>query len=111
MTKSSKIQQRRLAELEAEFETLLIACLRKCSQGRYGLFGQNDHLDPDRRYYGWPDAERVKEIAHEIQSLHLISGSGNKICEEYLRLCSLRGPNIPGEPRLASVFLREMGQL
>jgi hypothetical protein len=111
MTKSSKVQQNRLAMLEAEFEPLLIACLQKCAQGRYGLFGQNDHVDPDGRYYGSPEVTRVKEMAHEIQSLHSISGSRNEICEEYLQLYSLKGSNIPGEPKLASAFLSQIGQI
>ena len=56
MTKRQKVQEARLSEIEEEFLTLLRSCLRECAQGRWGLFGQNDHLDLDGRYWGWPDA-------------------------------------------------------
>jgi hypothetical protein len=105
MTKSEKIRQIRLAEIESEFLPLLISCLRKCAQGRWGLFGQNDVLGPEGRYWGGPETKRLKDLAQEIRSLHLEFGTTNEISERFLRLCSLRGQNIPGEPRLAAELL------
>jgi len=108
MTKRQKIREMRLTEKESEFLTLLESCLRGCAQGRYGLFGQNDHLDPEGRYWRWPEAKRLKTLAEEIMSLCLEFGQTNERCERFLQLCSLRGPNVPGEPKLAAEFLANL---
>jgi hypothetical protein len=109
MSKRSKIQQRRLDEIESEFHSVLLACLRGCAQGRWGLFGQNKHLDPRGQYLNWAEADRLKELAHEIKSIRLQIGGRNETCERFLSLCSLRGSNVPGEPKLAAAFLAEIG--
>ena len=111
MAKRSKIQQRKLDEIEGEFKPLLLTCLRQCAQGRYGLFGQNDHLDPEGRYLNWPEARHLKELAHEIRSLRLEFGQPDQICERFLQLCSLRGSNVPGEPRLGTALLDEIDEM
>lgn len=108
MTKAERIREMRLAEIEGEFLLLLRSCLRICAQGRYGLFGQNDLADPDGRYFGWPEAKRLKGLALEIKSIRLESGQKNESCERFLQLCLLQGPNVPGEPRLATEFLAEI---
>ena len=105
MTKREKIRDMKLAEIENEFRSLLIPCLRECAEGRWGLFGQNDHLDPERRYWRWPEADRLKDLAREIKIARLEFGQANESCERFLRLCSLRGSNVPGEPQLAAEFL------
>jgi hypothetical protein len=97
--KRSMVQQARPSALEGEFNRLLPACLQECAQGRWGLFGQNDDL-PAAKWLHWPEAERLKELALEIQSIRRESGQGNQICERFLELCSWRGPNIPGEPKI-----------
>jgi hypothetical protein len=108
MTKHQRIVERKLTELEQEFEILLPSCLLECAQGRYGLFGQNDHVDPDGRYWTWPVATRLKDVARQISSLRQDFGQPNQTCEEFLRLCSLRGSNVPGEPNLAAALLAEI---
>ena len=108
MTKSQRIRERKLEVMETEFQALLLSCLQKCAQGRWGLFGQNDHLDPDGRYWGWPEATRLKDLAREINSIRSEFGQPNDICEQFLLLCSLRGSNVPGEPSLAARFLAEI---
>jgi hypothetical protein len=110
VTKRHKIREARLVEMENEFRPLLISCLRECAQGRYGLFGQNDHLDPEGKCWGWPEAKRLKELARKIQSIQLEFGQIDKDCERFLQLCSLRGSDVPGEPRLAAKFLVDLGQ-
>jgi hypothetical protein len=110
MSKRQKVHERRLGELENAFQQLLLACLRECSEGRYGLFGQNDNLDPEGKHCGWPEAKGLKRLAHEINSIRMEFGETNRICEQFLRLCSLRGSSVPGEPRLAAEFLTELGQ-
>jgi len=108
MTKREKVQEQRLREIEGEFLTLLHSCLRECAQGRWGLFGQNDHLDPGGRYWAWPEAKRLKDLALEIKSLRHEFGRANELCDQFIQLFSLRGSNVPGEPKLAAAFLAEL---
>lgn len=108
MTLSSKARNHRLAQIEGEFEPLLLSCLREAASGRYGLFGQNDRLDPEHRYWNWPEAQRVVEMAEEIQALRSEAGESNRLAERLLHFRSLRGPNVPGEPKLANKFLDEL---
>ena len=105
MTKRSKVQRRKLDQIEDEFKQLLLTCMRECAEGRWGLFGQNDHIDPEGKYFNWPEAKRLKELAYEIRSLRLDPGQPNQFCERFLELCSLRGSNVAGEPKLAAKFL------
>jgi hypothetical protein len=108
MTKHRKIQERRLMQLESEFLSLLLLCLRECAQGRWGLFGQNDHVDPEGLYWGWPEAKRLRNLAEEIRSLRSEFGETNETCERFIQLCSLRGANVLGEPTLAADFLASL---
>jgi hypothetical protein len=94
MTRSSKARHNRLAQLEAEFEPLLLSCLRECADGRYGLFGQNDLLDTEHRYWNWPEARQVLEMAEEIQALRSGFGESSTIAEQFLYFRSLRGANV-----------------
>ena len=110
MTKRARVQQTKLNELEGEFARLLLARRRECAQGRYGLFGQNDHVDPEGRYYNWPEARRLQSLAQEIKSIRLDFGQPNQTCDWYLELCSLTGRNVSGEPKLARKFLNEIDQ-
>ena len=93
-----------MPSLRANFSPLLLACLGECARGRWGLFGQHDHLDPERRYCAWPEAKRLKSLAREIGSIRLELGQVTELSERFLQLCSSRGANVPGEPRLASEF-------
>lgn len=111
MTKRQKILEAKLEQMENEFRPLLVSCLRECALGRYGLFGQNDHLDPEGKYWRWPDAKRLKALAQEIQSIRSGFSRSDKDCERFLQLCSLRGSNVPGEPKLAAEFLAELNRI
>jgi len=108
MTKGEKLKRRRLEEIEGEIGPLLLSCLEECAQGRWGLFGQNDRLDGDHRYWHWPEADRLKELALEIESLRLEFGQPNRLAQRFLHYRSLRGSNVPGEPKLAFTFLDEI---
>jgi hypothetical protein len=108
MKKSLKVREARLDEIEIEFLPLLISCLHECARGRWGLFGQNDLVDPEGRYWAWPEAKRLKELAFEIKSIREEFGQANETCDRFLRACSLRGSNVPGEPKLAASFLRDL---
>jgi hypothetical protein len=100
-------KDQRLDELESDFRPLLIACLRECQNGRWGLFGQNDSTD-GATYLDWKDGENLKEIARQIRALRGEFGQPNPLVERFLLYCSLRGPNVPGEPKLAKAFLDEI---
>jgi hypothetical protein len=40
--------ERELAAAEADFRTKLLAALKTCAAGHWGLFAQNDHVDLPR---------------------------------------------------------------
>jgi hypothetical protein len=103
--KREKIRSQRLEQLEAAFRPLLISCLEECARGRYGLFGQYEHLG---NWWRWDEAERLQEMAREITEIRSEYGEQNIECERFLHFCSLRGPNVAGEPRLAQQFMTEL---
>jgi hypothetical protein len=98
-------REQRLEALEAEFDSLLIRCLKECANGRWGLFGQNRHPEAARVLH-WPEAERLKELAKEIMTTRAEFGQPNPMCERFLQCCSERGENLPGEPKRAKKFLK-----
>ena len=108
MSRRAAIRHSKLDSLESEFQTLLVACLQECANGRYGLFGQNDHVDPDGRYWRWPQSKQLWEMAQEIQEIRSEFGSTNWLCDRLLHFRSLRGSNVPGEPKLAAQLLEEI---
>jgi len=109
MARSARIKTKRLDQIQCEFHSLLISCLKECAEGRWGLFGQHDHLsDADARWFLWPEANRLKQLAEEITAAHEAFGSRNEVCDRFLALCTQRGANILGEPKLAANFLAEI---
>jgi hypothetical protein len=107
MRRSAKEQ--RLETLENDFKQRLVACLRQCSQGRWGLFGQNVSPESTKALY-WTEAEDLKETAREINAIRAEFGQPNLLSEKFLKYCSLRGSNVQGEPKLAAQFLAEIGE-
>ena len=101
-------QQQRLQALEDEFDALLIPCLKECANGRWGLFGQNQHPDSIGALHG-ADVEKLKELAEEITQIRSEFGQPNLTCERFLARCLERGENLPGEPKRASKFLQTLG--
>jgi len=89
-----------------EFRSLLPRVLKQCAAGRWGLFGQNDHTDGSK-YLFWAEAEQLKNIAHEIRSIPLEVGESDPLVERFLHYRSLRGSNVPGEPKIAQSLLHE----
>ena len=109
MTKRVDIQQRRLEGLELEFRSLFPSVLKECAAGRWGLFGQNDQPNGSKYpYLHWAEAEHLKNMAYEIRSTRLEFGESNPQVERFLHYCSLRGPNLQGEPTLARALLDEV---
>jgi hypothetical protein len=105
--KGRSVKEQRLDDLESEFRCLLVSCLEECGDGRWGLFGQN-HYGEAAKYLLWEDGQHLKEIALEIRSLRAAFGQPSPLVERFLHSCSLRGANIPGEPKLAKTLLNEI---
>jgi len=108
--------QRDLARLEAEFRERLLRALRACSAGAWGLFGQNDEsyqaalgASALRRFES-ADARDLTEMVTQIEHLraHLGYAEPNQLCERFKAHRALRGPNVPGEPKLAKSLLEEL---
>jgi hypothetical protein len=50
----------------------------------------------------------VKDQAKEIHALRQEFGEPNPLAERFLHYCSLRGANVPGEPKLAKALIDEI---
>jgi len=81
--KSRPIMEKRLDDLESDFEPLLITCLSECAEGRWGLFGQNG-ASAVARYCQWDEAEQLREIANKIQELRAQFGQPNAQVDRFL---------------------------
>ena len=108
MSKKARIQQARLDMMEQDFQTLLPRCLAECAKGRWGLFGQNSIADPEDRYWTWPEAKHLRELAYDIRKERSEAGEVNPLAERFLGLCGAGKSNAEGEPKLASILLIEM---
>jgi hypothetical protein len=102
-------KEQRLEALEHDFRPRLIACLRECANGRWGLFGQNDHGEL-AKYYAWAEAKDLKQDAEEINALRSEFGQPNALSTRFLEYCGMRGCNEKGEPKLARQFLTELAE-
>ena len=60
------------------------------------------------KYLFWAEAVQLKNMAHEVRSIRLEFGESNPVVERFLHYCSLRGANVPGEPKLAQALLDEV---
>jgi hypothetical protein len=94
-----------LEMLASAFREQLLACLEECAQGRRGLFS---HLDDDGEERGWPEADRLRELALALQGVFTQQEKRNMLCDEFLDLCSIHGESNPGERKLARAFLERM---
>ena len=106
-------KMRELAALEAEFRDRLIVALEDCARGRWGLFGQNDHIEGGRwtvearRTSG---ADALLDLGAEIESLRRELGLTEPFAL-HARFLASRGrktANDPGEPRIAKAWLAEL---
>jgi hypothetical protein len=108
MRQSPKEQE--LEALETEFRPMLLTCLRKSANGRWGLFGQHDNSEM-ARFLVWPDADKLKLMAARIIELRSEFGVPNPLAEKFMEYYALRGQNEKGEPKLARRFLAELGEV
>ena len=108
MSKKARIQQARLDAIELEFAKLLPERLAECAGGRWGLFGQNAIVDPEDRYWTWPEAKHLRQLASDIRIERSAFGVINPLAERFLGLCGAGIPNGEGEPKLAAGLLAEL---
>jgi hypothetical protein len=108
MSRRDRIQLEQLETLDAAFREMLVSCLDQCSRGRWGLFRTFDYLGEARKYWNWPEADRLRELASSIQEVLTQSGEHDPLCKEFLDLCAKHSANDPGEPRLAQILLERI---
>ncbi len=102
MDPRDEIDPEQFAMLTGAFRDQLLACLEECVRGRRGLFAGNATAEEN---FGWPEAERLRELAIALQPLLAQAGERDALCDEFLDLCTIHGESDPGERRLARAFL------
>jgi hypothetical protein len=100
-TEGEPTQSDPLEALSRALSDQLLACLDECARGRKGLFSSTA-LDDEA---GWPEAERLRELALALPDVFAQQGERNALCDEFLDLCSMHGEYHPGERKLAREFL------
>lgn len=93
---------------EGEYRSMLNEALAKCAEGRWGLFGQNEHL----YFRGFPaELVALRELATDID--HMRDRFGEGPFELHQELEAARGQvdaNAPGEPKLATIWLEKLSR-
>jgi hypothetical protein len=98
-----------LQPLTQAFHDQLIACLEECAAGRRGLFSDREFISVEQtQHQAWPEAARLRELAFALQAILAQSEESDKLCDQFLDLCSIHGESDPGEPKLARAFLNEI---
>jgi hypothetical protein len=118
MSRSERRQksEAQLRSLEEQFSSTLIAALRECAAGKWGMFGQNDaHFATAgkyvREFVRSKEADQLLETGEQIESLRQELGY-TELFQPYRRYGEYRqmkGSNTSGEPKLAVRFLQELG--
>ena len=103
MDPRDEIDLAQLETLASVFREQLLACLEECALGRRGLFSHLDGDDGEER--GWPEADRLRELALALQGVFTLQERRNELSDEFLDLCSIHGESNPGERKLARAFL------
>ena len=96
------------AELEVQFQELLIAALRDTALGSAGLFGHKP--DKSTRKAWDPRIAELTELGEQIDDMRATLGlERSALCAEFL---ASRGPvasTAPGEPKQAKAWLERLG--
>ena len=105
MTKANRISQQ-LDELEGEYRIVLTRALMECANGRWGLFGHNEHLHS----YGVPaELGHLRELARSINRLRgKIGEAAFPLHDEFEAARGLADANAPGEPKKAQAWLQRL---
>jgi hypothetical protein len=106
MDPRDEVEPDQLQMLASAFSEQLLACLDECARGRKGLFSDVDLLEDEGG--GWPEAERLRELALALQGIFAQQEERNALCDEFLDLCTIHGESHPGERRLARTFLERI---
>lgn len=105
-------EQTALETLESSYRALLMSALLRCAGGQWGLFGQNDAAMSAslRRRLRDPAVEGLLELGSKIDRLRRKLGYADPfpLHDRLLRLRSLPGSNILGEPKVARQWLDEL---
>jgi hypothetical protein len=106
MPKADQIAER-ASQLEAEYRSKLIAALRECASGRWGLFGHNDHLS--RKAPVVEAVQELEELGRDLDALRARIDLGPfPLHERFLAVRGPVGPNAVGEPKQAQAWLAEL---
>jgi hypothetical protein len=104
-----------LHTLEGQFSADLVAALRDCAAGKWGMFGQNDAVierqsSPLREMLQSDIAARLIAAGEEIEELRRRIGMVEPflLFKRYLEYRQMQSANSPGEPKLAAQFLAEL---
>jgi hypothetical protein len=62
---------------------------------------------PEDRYWTWPEAKHLRELASDIRLERSHAGEVNQLVERFLDLCGAGKSNAEGEPKLALRLLEE----
>jgi hypothetical protein len=105
-----------LRALEQQFSIKLSASLRKCADGQWGMFGQNDRAIVSQvkslgERLKSKTAEDLLDAGEEIERLRRELGftESYPAYKRFLEYRKMQGSNTPGEPKLAAQFLEELG--
>lgn len=92
--------------LAKAFSEQLMACLDEAARGRKGLF--STLVNAEEGDAGWPEAERLRELAMALQSIFAQQEERYALADEFLDLCTMHGEYNPGDRRLARSFLERI---
>jgi hypothetical protein len=108
MDPRDEVAPEQLEILSRAFSEQLMACLDECARGRKGLFSGVELLGDEDEGGGWPEAERLRELALALQGIFTQEEKRNALCDEFLDLCTIHGESHPGERRLARALLERI---
>jgi hypothetical protein len=106
MAKAERLSNR-LDALERDYRAVLLAALTECAEGKYGLFGQNEHLGP---YWNCNHLKELREMAVAINAIRARLGETTFALHDELEAARGRpDPDDPGEPKVAQAWLQRLG--
>ncbi len=95
---------------EADYTATLIAALRRCAAGTWGLFGHNDA--PEGGRYKSAEAEKLRELGEDICAMRARAGLDRFALHDAFEAARGRpgNSNAVGEPKQAKEWLARLGQ-
>jgi len=117
MSRSTRRQksEAHLKSLEDQFSTNLIAALRECARGTWGMFGRNDSAiagqgEDVREILKSKAAEELLAAGEEVERMRRELGFTEPFqpFKRFVEFRQMKGSNVPAEPKLAVQFLEEL---